>query len=121
MYALANARSFFNNYSEPDFARAGFVATETVVLPKGAVAQFSFSQEPYLRTQLMMPTALERGTVVLVQDFTVCQQGVALQPNQARILKLIGNKMATMTFRVRCSWSNGEFEAYEDAPDKGEE
>ena len=40
---------YFSNLSEPDFARTGGVATETVELKEGVLEQFSHSMEPQLR------------------------------------------------------------------------
>eukprot|EP00967_Tisochrysis_lutea_P058142 scaffold73874_cov32-Tisochrysis_lutea.AAC.1 len=44
----------------PEYARAGFEATEDVTLPAGDLAGFSHSMEPYLR-KLGMPTKLQSG------------------------------------------------------------
>ncbi|CAG0895046.1 unnamed protein product, partial [Cyprideis torosa] len=52
--------SFFEEFSELDFARSGAKATETVTLEKGPLKQFPHSLEPFLRTQLGMQTKLER-------------------------------------------------------------
>jgi mRNA turnover protein 4 len=77
--------SWFEDYSESDFARAGNIATDTVTLPAGPLPQFPHSVEPHLR-QLGMPTSLQRGVVTLLSEFTVCKAGQALKPEQARIL-----------------------------------
>lgn len=44
------------------------------------------SMEPMLRTQLGLPTALKKGVIHLIKDYTVCTEGTALTPEQARIL-----------------------------------
>ena len=51
---------WFRDYSEQDYARAGFLATDDVTLKEGPLAKFPHSMEPYLR-QLGMPTALKKG------------------------------------------------------------
>jgi mRNA turnover protein 4 len=61
------------------------LATETVVLDSGPLKQFPHSLEPHLR-QLGMPTTLQKGVVTLLKDYEVCKEGVALTPEQARIL-----------------------------------
>ncbi|XP_015186608.1 PREDICTED: mRNA turnover protein 4 homolog [Polistes dominula] len=81
-------------YEEVDYARSGFVPSETIVLPEGPLSEFPHSIEPHLR-QLGMPTALEKGVVTLIKQFTVCKQGEPLTPEQARILKLLGKPLAT--------------------------
>ena len=40
---------YFTNLSEPDFARTGGTATETVELKQGVLSDFSHSMEPQLR------------------------------------------------------------------------
>lgn len=78
-------------YEEIDYARSGFVAQETITLRKGPMADFPHSIEPHLR-QLGMPTALQKGVVTLIKEYTVCKEGQTLTPEQARIL------VSTMSF-----------------------
>lgn len=68
-----------------DFAKSGFVAKETVALPAGPLTEFSFSMEPQLRT-LGLPTQLEKGIIVLREDYVVCRAGTHLSPEQAQLL-----------------------------------
>ncbi|XP_031626124.1 mRNA turnover protein 4 homolog [Contarinia nasturtii] len=91
-------------YSALEYARSGFIATETVVLPEGPLDDFSHAIEPHLRS-LGMPTKLDRGIVALYKEFTVCTEGKVLTPEQARILKLFAKPMATFTLEIKCSWS----------------
>src|SRR5690349_18639859 len=55
---------YFNKLSEKDFARSGFVATETVQVPQGPLPQFIGSMVESLRT-LGLPVDLKKGNVVL--------------------------------------------------------
>lgn len=80
-----NFFSWFENYSKMDFAKSGFVAKETVALPAGPLLDFSFSMEPQLRT-LGLPTQLEKGVIVLREEYVVCRAGTHLSPEQAQIL-----------------------------------
>lgn len=127
------------NYWAVEYARSGFVATETVVLPEGPLDEFPHSMEPHLRS-LGMPTLLKKGVVTLCSDYTVCEEGKVLTPEQARILKLCGKPMAKFQLTIKCSWSKsngfelhvdddindkidsgqGEDEAMEDDSDDGE-
>lgn len=100
------------NYSADEFARSGFVATETVVLPAGPLVDFAHSMEPHLRS-LGMPTKLEKGIVTLYSDYTVCTKSKVLSPEQARILKLLNKPMAKFCLTIKCSWNKKEgFETY---------
>lgn len=92
------------SYSALEYARSGFVATETIVLPEGPLEDFSHAIEPHLRS-LGLPTKLEKGIVTLYKEHSVCQEGKVLSPEQARILKLIARPMATFTLEIKCCWT----------------
>lgn len=84
---------FFEDHEEPDYARTGGTATEDVVLPEGPLTQFPHSIETQLRA-LGMPTALKKGVVTLLGEYTVCKKGDTLTSEQTRILKLLGHQQA---------------------------
>jgi mRNA turnover protein 4 len=52
--------SWFQSYSEQDHARAGFLATDDVVIQEGPLEKFPHSMEPHLRS-LGLPTSLKKG------------------------------------------------------------
>jgi len=108
------------NYSALEYARSGFVATSTMVLPEGPMKDFSHAIEPHLRA-LGLPTKLEKGVVTLYKEHTVCVEGKTLTPEQARILKLIAKPMATFNLEIKCCWTkDGGFETFvEDETDSG--
>ncbi|XP_022231980.2 mRNA turnover protein 4 homolog [Drosophila obscura] len=95
------------NYWAVEYARSGFIATETVTLPAGPLEDFAHSMEPHLRS-LGMPTKLEKGIVTIYSDYTVCEEGKVLTPEQARILKLVGKPMAKFRMTMRCSWTKSD-------------
>ncbi|KAL8198259.1 UNVERIFIED_CONTAM: mRNA turnover 4 [Gekko kuhli] len=107
----AEVLDWFAEFKEVDFARAGNKATLTVGLDQGPLEQFPHSMEPQLR-QLGLPTALKKGVVTLISDYEVCKEGDVLTPEQARILKLFGYKMAEFKVTIRSVWSaeTGDFE-----------
>lgn len=113
---------WFETFYVTDFARTGSIAEETVNLDEGPLKQFSHSIEPHLR-QLGMPTALQKGVVTLIKDFQVCKEGDILTPEQAQILKLLGNHTVQFKMIVHCIWTNnGEFENLKnDTIDNGKE
>ena len=98
---------WFENYSAKEYARSGFRATKTVELKEGPLKEFSHAIEPHLRS-LGMPTKLDKGIVTLYKDFTVCEKGKVLTPEQARILKLLGKPMATFKIVVNCCYIKGQ-------------
>ena len=69
--------------------------------------QFSHSIEPYLRS-LGLPTSLERSKVTLLEEYTICEMGNTLTPEQAKLMvsnkrdcdvNLILNPLATTKWR----------------------
>jgi len=101
---------YFNNYAESDYARAGNIATETVVLQPGALEQFPFNMEPALR-KLGLPTTLQKGVVTLLKETTVCKAGAVLKPEEARLLKLLCIHQAEFKVTIEASLGkDGEFE-----------
>lgn len=107
------AQRLFNEYEEFDFARTGSTATEKVELKEGPLDQFTHEMEPFLRKQ-GMPVRLNKGVVELVSDFVVCEEGKPLSPESARILRLLGMKMATFRLHLVCRWTPEEFEVYKE-------
>jgi len=99
VFKQENVQEFFNSHSEPDFARTGAVAEETVSLHEGPLSQFGHAMEPQLRG-LGMPTALKKGVIHLIKDFVVCSKGDKLTSEQARILKLLGHQVRDLVFYV---------------------
>ncbi|KAI3898151.1 hypothetical protein C5167_012244 [Papaver somniferum] len=99
----------FAEFEEHDFARTGTTSTEKVELQEGPLEQFSHEMEPFLRKQ-GMPVRLNKGVIELVSDFVVCEEGKPLSPEASRILRLLGNKMATFRLHVICRWSPEDFE-----------
>ncbi|KAI4299029.1 hypothetical protein L6164_032524 [Bauhinia variegata] len=105
----------FNEFEEYDYARTGSIATEKVDLKEGPLEQFTHEMEPFLRKQ-GMPVRLNKGVVELISDYIVCEEGKPLSPEAARILRLLGIKMATFRLSLICRWSPDDFELYIDRP-----
>jgi mRNA turnover protein 4 len=107
---------YFEGYVEVDFARAGMRATRTFTIPEGVVysrggevpagddVPLPHSLEVTVR-KWGMPTKLEKGKVVLNQEYTVAQEGKALNSHQTALLKLFGVAMAEFKVRVLAYWS----------------
>jgi len=105
--------AWFGAFAEPDFARAGTVATQTVRIPAGALPELGHSMEPQLRA-LGLPTTLERGVITMQREHVVCEASQKLSPEQCRVLKLFGHQMARFQLEVECMWQNdGTFEEFE--------
>ncbi|XP_068626797.1 mRNA turnover protein 4 homolog [Battus philenor] len=104
---VVDVLQWFKEYRAAEYARAGFVATEDVILPQGPLEDFSHTIEPHLR-RLGLPTSLERGVIHLIKEYQVCKKGAILTPEQASILKLLGNQMAKFKLAIKCHWTKGK-------------
>ncbi|CAB4055884.1 MRT4 [Lepeophtheirus salmonis] len=91
------------NGQQPDFARSGGIAPQTVVLPEGPIQEMSFAIEPQLRA-LGLPSTLKKGILHLTKDHVVCKEGQTLDSTQARILKLFGMKHADFSIKLLAYW-----------------
>ena len=102
---------------EPEFAKAGARAKETVSFTKGPVdgphgGKLEHTLEPTLRKN-GMPTKLNKGTIELISDFTLCEKGESLTPAQVALLRIFDYKFARFEMRLLCKWQEDEFEVFE--------
>ncbi|KIK57263.1 hypothetical protein GYMLUDRAFT_247220 [Collybiopsis luxurians FD-317 M1] len=108
---------WFADFSQPDFARAGNVASRTVTLPAGPVMRrhsdppepFPHNEDPQLR-KLGLTTTMNRGVPTLTVPHKLCEKGKVLTAEQAQLLKLIGERMVTFKVGLIARWdaANGE-------------
>lgn len=109
---------YFDEYVEIDFARAGSEATRSFVVPAGVVYSTAGEQAveddvplPHSLEATVrkwgMPTRLDKGKVMLDQEFDVCEEGKALNSNQTALLKLFGVATAEFRVKVLASWTAG--------------
>lgn len=122
---------WFDDFAPLDFARSGAVAPRSVTLPSGPVQQrhsdppepFPHSEEPQLR-RLGLHTRLVRGIPTLDAPHKICQEGDKLTPEQAQLLKLVGEKLVKFRVRLMARWdaATSEVEILEgkDLPGEGD-
>lgn len=103
----AEVEKFFAEFSSPDFARSGNVATEDVTIPAGPL-DVPHTMCDELR-KLGVDVSLVKGTVVVARDHTVCASGDSLTPEQCRLLKHFGHELAVFSLRLLSVWAGGAF------------
>ena len=99
--------TWFESCSCYEYARAGFKVDSTIRLNAGPLKQFQNSMEPYLR-ELGLPTALQNGTIVLLEDFNVCVAGSVLTSHQAKILKFLDYQLAEFKLIPKAVWTKNK-------------
>ncbi|EQC32608.1 hypothetical protein SDRG_09921 [Saprolegnia diclina VS20] len=97
-------REYFAKLSVEDYAKSGFVATETVTIPAGPLSQFVGSMVESLRA-LGLPVDLKRSVITLNNAHTICKEGQTLTPEQAKLLVHFDKKMATFNVQMLSRWS----------------
>lgn len=102
---------WFADFQQPDYARAGNIASRTVTLPVGPVLRhhsnppepFPHNEEPQLR-KLGLTTSLVKGIPTLTAPHQLCQKGKSLTSEQAQLLKLTGLRMVTFRVGLLSRW-----------------
>jgi len=105
---------FFSTFKRAEFPKTGFVAKEDFIVKEGPLPDMQFSMEPSLR-KLGLPVKLNRGVIEVLYDYTVCQAGDELTPNQATLLRHFGQKQAVFEIVPHCVWTNDTFQEFEAA------
>jgi mRNA turnover protein 4 len=105
------ANAFFADFGEQDYARAGFVPTETLTVPAGRLSTEAFphTQAETLR-KLGVQVRLDKGVIVVTQDAVLCTEGVPITPEQGRLLKLFGHRLAVFSVSLVSVWKKGKKE-----------
>ncbi|KAJ7259586.1 ribosomal protein L10-domain-containing protein [Mycena haematopus] len=103
--------AWFADFQQPDFARAGNIASRTVMLPAGPVMRthsdppepFPHNEEPQLR-KLGLSTFMNKGVPSLHNPHNLCEKGKPLTSEQTQLLKLIGEKMVVFRVALISRW-----------------
>lgn len=77
------------------------------------------NEEPQLR-KLGLTTSMKKGVPTLDVPHTICQKGKKLTPEQAQLLKLVGEKTVEFRVSLRMRWDK-ESESVTMGPDTEED
>lgn len=75
-----------SSFSQVDYARSGFVATDTVRLEAGELEQIVEVTMVEQLKKLGLPVMVRNARVMLMEDYTICGSGDVLTPEQAKLL-----------------------------------
>lgn len=59
--------------------------------------------------KLGMIVEIEDTQLMLREPYTAAKEGVALTPEQARVLTHFGKKLASFEIELMCHWTDGKF------------
>lgn len=111
---------YFENLVEPDFARAGCKASQTVAVTNEMLSTHPVSMVEQFR-KLGLPVEVNNGRLVLVggrTEFTLCQKDTTiLSAEKCKLLVSFGIMLADFSVALLCRWTKdgGEFEVLRDA------
>lgn len=105
---LDEVRSGLEAFEQVDYARAGFVPDETITIKAGRLEEMPHTMAETLQ-QLGMPIKLDKGKVILMSDYDLCKAGVAISPEQGRLLKHFARPLATFRIHLISMWHAGKY------------
>lgn len=99
---------YFNGLVVTDFAKAGAIPKDSIVMKPGPLT-FPVDMLDQLR-KLGLVVEISNGTMVLKTAFQVSKSGVALTPEQAKVLVHMGKKISVFKVEITGHWYDGDFE-----------
>jgi len=115
---------YFATSVEPDYARAGTIATEDVTVSNEKLYQYPVSMMEQFR-KLGMPVEIQNGKIVLYQrengemdGYRICKEGQILTAEKCKLLVHFEIKLAKFSVQLVCRWKKGgEFEVINEDTD----
>ncbi|RIA90872.1 ribosomal protein L10-domain-containing protein [Glomus cerebriforme] len=94
-----NVSSYFSKTQFEDYARAGAFVDKDIIIPAGKIkyhntGEYVVNTQKPLLEKLGMPVRVEKDSVILDQDYTICKYGDQLTVEQAHMLKQLMFKLA---------------------------
>lgn len=108
----SEVESYFSNYRKPDFARAGSLCDQEVLVTEDEMKKFPVSMMEQLR-KLGMPVEIQQGNIVFrdgQKNYRICKAGQKLSAEQSKLLVHFDIKASAFSVRLVCRWSDGEFD-----------
>jgi mRNA turnover protein 4 len=99
---------YFKGFKAPEFAKAGAVLTENIVLQPGPLS-FASTMLDHLR-KLGLVVEIDDGILYLREPFTAAAKGVPITPEQAKLLTHMDKKTVDFTMKLLAYWTDGTFE-----------
>eukprot|EP00471_Norrisiella_sphaerica_P011878 CAMPEP_0184499850 /NCGR_PEP_ID=MMETSP0113_2-20130426/42772_1 /TAXON_ID=91329 /ORGANISM="Norrisiella sphaerica, Strain BC52" /LENGTH=219 /DNA_ID=CAMNT_0026887937 /DNA_START=39 /DNA_END=698 /DNA_ORIENTATION=+ len=105
---MKSVTSFFKEFKEPQYARAGCIAARKFDVPAGELKGLPVSMEPQLR-KLGLPIRIQKGKLVVAIETTICEAGNALTVEQCKILEMFETKMVSFRINILGCYADEKF------------
>lgn len=100
--------SYFKDYKSPEFAMAGTVPTEDIIMKIGPL-DFPTSMLNTFR-QLGLVVEIDDSKMILREKFIAAKKNVPLTPEQAKVLVHLDKPLINFTIKLECHWNDGKYE-----------
>ena len=102
---------YFESLDATDYIRAGAASPETVNLTNTDLSCHPVSMLPQLKS-LGVPCHVSNGKVVLLtgHEWRVVGAGRQVTAEQAKVLGIMGVKLARFELKIKARWEDGDFE-----------
>ena len=102
---------YFSSLASADYIRAGATSPRTVNMTNRDLTVHPVSMLPQLK-KLGVPCAVTNGKVTLLtgSEWQVVKEGRVVTAEQAKVLGLMGEKLAEFRVELKGRWEGGEFE-----------
>lgn len=104
----AEVLKYFASFDSPEYAKAGAIPVEELILEPGELT-FPVSMLDQLR-KLGLVVEVSNGKVVLRNRFIVTEKGIAITPEQAKMLLHLEKPLLNFKIHVECWWKDGDFQ-----------
>jgi mRNA turnover protein 4 len=115
---IEEVETYLTNFCEPDYARAGTIATRDVMITSEMISYLPVNMMEQLR-KLGLPIEIKNGTIVFREtnrtEYTICHVGKALSAEQCKLLVHFDMKLSNFQVKLLCRWEkkDGTFHSYE--------
>jgi mRNA turnover protein 4 len=102
---------YFSSMVEPDFSRAGSIASRAAVVTSDMLKKFPVSMMEQFR-KLGLPVEIKDGQILFRDghEFKICKEGETLTAEKCKLLVHFDMKLADFKVDLVCRWADGEFD-----------
>jgi mRNA turnover protein 4 len=103
---------YFRSLKEPDYARAGSIASSEAIVTNDMLTHFPSSMMETFR-KLGLPVEIRTGVVVLrddISEYRICTMGETLSAEKCKLLVHFGLQLTNFEVTLVARWSHGTFE-----------
>ena len=106
--SVQEVKKYFDGYVSPEFANAGAIPIENIVIPTGIFGNFPVSNLEQFR-KLGLVIEADNGQLNLKESFVAATKNVPLRPEQAKVLFHMNKPIINFKIAIDCHWADSKF------------